>query len=987
MIDDGVKRNRKQVQVYDPYAAFAEAEQKKKDKVALKAKEEKEERQRLRKEKKQKKLEEKERKKRAREETKGGQGGTDGVDDLGKSKDSKSKKAKKSERSKALKRAEFEDPVLERLKQAWEAPQRNRATAAVLRFGFGRFCKVRNDCNLTSLPAQDMETFTRSYIFQLSLQCCLGILGFLKKKLETESDCERKIRPWIEKLFVVGCRNEVDWICNAIVDTLPMAFSVITFRRSLRLPSILNEAEYLEHLRRGHAFRALRRLGVLSRLNCIVEDSLDSVLSCLGHEELGKRGCPKKDMTSLDSDLKARHVTNEELSLSLGLVVNHLQDGGQKPAVWWDRSCDISLIIGSFVHGLGNYEAMRGDNELKFGKCIRSHADEDVGTSLAFSCFIAAAAAARKVFDEALESSKAKEQLKAHAAVAAALSATKKAETEGQSEAALKDATAAVPEAVNSLDTESDDFHLVTLPRLAKSVSSAFRKHAESLRTQYATNGEESPASGNRSQDRLPMPDARVLDVRLLKLVGSIEGSTESCEASPLNRDTQLVTEQKDVVSSMSQLYPKQVGANDADSIGIGLSGNQCGASHRSLDDGSNYAFGAATAALTTVAQGNDAPRYLRALGIPINVTRFAVGAVVYADQATVENMLSMEKRRNFGKTEPGASQDPPQTDQPNNTATLPVNEEIPLSIKNDGKLRATICAVAVEFGCPGDAQQDGSVDQEIWNSLQDAMGTDNPPDRLFAFDDFAANVRDVCGQEVGDVNAAQKYVLEVLLPHCLRVSVYGNGPTTRTTRVSKGKFETAFGVSHFPDPFAAPAISLPDPMCGVREHSLEAVLLSFALLRRARLLRAAQFAVSGAVSHEKLLQVLDSSILRQSMAGLPLWWHPHIHDVGLLVQVATHGLAGASHNLRGTVFDPDSCVVKERMDAIKESMGLIPDSMGNLDEDVEAWLHAKSLEFPTQRALERRIGLVCSEVTAHVESETVYYHFPMFDHGGWPRD
>lgn len=35
-------------------------------------------------------------------------------------------------------------------------------------------------------------------------------------------------------------------------------------------------------------------------------------------------------------------------------------------APWWDRSCDLGLIVGTFIHGLGNYEAMRGDEELPF---------------------------------------------------------------------------------------------------------------------------------------------------------------------------------------------------------------------------------------------------------------------------------------------------------------------------------------------------------------------------------------------------------------------------------------------------------------------------------------------------------------------------------------------------------------------------------------------------------------------------------------------
>jgi hypothetical protein len=170
MIDDGIKRSRKQVQQYNPYAAFEEAEQKKQEKIEKKAMEEKEEKKRLRLLKKQQRLKEKERKKKEKEEARGRLLASKreaakyktGKDAKPKSRDVKlSKKLKKSERQRALKRAENEDPVLERLKQAWEVSQRNRATSAALRFGFGRFCKVRTESRLHSLPIQDVEVFVR----------------------------------------------------------------------------------------------------------------------------------------------------------------------------------------------------------------------------------------------------------------------------------------------------------------------------------------------------------------------------------------------------------------------------------------------------------------------------------------------------------------------------------------------------------------------------------------------------------------------------------------------------------------------------------------------------------------------------------------------------------------------------------------------------------------------------------------------------------
>lgn len=176
MIDDGVKRSRKQVQQFDPYAEARMAEQLKQEKIAMQLQAEKEEKERLRLEKKKRKKETKEKRKLERDETQSGvlankppsknkpeEAKEEEIPKKVASKDfSKAKKMKKSDRRRALKRAANEDPMIERLKQGWEVAQRNRATAAVLRFGFGRFNKMRHESNLTSLPLQDLEIFTRS---------------------------------------------------------------------------------------------------------------------------------------------------------------------------------------------------------------------------------------------------------------------------------------------------------------------------------------------------------------------------------------------------------------------------------------------------------------------------------------------------------------------------------------------------------------------------------------------------------------------------------------------------------------------------------------------------------------------------------------------------------------------------------------------------------------------------------------------------------
>lgn len=254
MLDDGVKRNRKQVQQYDPYAETAIAEQAKKDKVAMEKMLEKEEKERLREEKKQKKLKAQEDKQRKKDELdkikrqklaekaakfKQGLQPTDimsaKVPKLGAGVP-KPKKMRKSDRAKELRRAANEDPIIEKLKQAWEIPQRNRATSAVVRFGFGRFCKLRIEANLTSLPLQDLEIFVRVYVYQLALQVAVSMLERLRDE-KSVTDFTELLTRWVGP----GSAEEVDWLCDSITSALQLNKEVDEARCTLRIPWILTE--------------------------------------------------------------------------------------------------------------------------------------------------------------------------------------------------------------------------------------------------------------------------------------------------------------------------------------------------------------------------------------------------------------------------------------------------------------------------------------------------------------------------------------------------------------------------------------------------------------------------------------------------------------------------------------------------------------------------------------------------------------------------
>ena len=198
MIDDGVKRSRKQVEQFDPYADEREEERIKQERIDMKIKAIKEERDGKRgnkseKSKKEREAESKEArtlppppntlKKRKKLKANGGMEDSKKVKSiLKKSGNKKSlpmtkkntlqtsqptqKKSKRFlDRRRALQKAENENPMIENLKQAWELSHKNRAVAACIRFGFSRYIKIRHESNLQCLPIQDIEVFFRQCKF------------------------------------------------------------------------------------------------------------------------------------------------------------------------------------------------------------------------------------------------------------------------------------------------------------------------------------------------------------------------------------------------------------------------------------------------------------------------------------------------------------------------------------------------------------------------------------------------------------------------------------------------------------------------------------------------------------------------------------------------------------------------------------------------------------------------------------------------------
>lgn len=974
-------------------------------------------------------------------------------------KEPKPKKSKKSDRQRALRLAEYEDPVIERIKQAWEVPQRAKATAAAIRFGFGRFCKIRNESNLTSLPLQDLEIFVRCYVFQVALQVAVILLARLNENPEA-----RELRPLFKEWLGIGTVPELDWICDSVQSVMELYLDVEGRRRFLRMPLILAEPTYVDVLRQGAGFRALRRLGFLARLNRIIESCIDSILSSLGHEELGKRGCTANDLPTLEVDLKARYVTTEELALAISsrFRVLHVR----YPASWWDRSCDIGLVVGTFVHGLGNYEAIRNDFDLPFADKLRRIAQEDEACYNASHVFRVAAQAVRRVFDDALEAVRIKAELEVQAAVAAAAKAASKREEDAallrKGGAAAEVVASSMPDTQveNAFEFDGTDSHFVTLPRMHSYVCDAVRKEAvtststslgnvtsdavqEAAQSEDAeSHNDDLPSDRVREHQTAPMPDARVLDHRLLLILKEMEYLEYGDEVFDTDEPNPDLWRKTDDVLTNLQVRAQALARffNDPEDrineySGVGLGGNQCGTSHRTLNDGSDFAFGSASSLLSQVAYGTDAPRYLRAIGVPMNITRFAVSGVVYSEPSWVKSLIETENFRFYGEPTPskglketsvkeekmedasergtgtgdtemvGSSPEKPRSvghsaEDPAKAMVTPINpeERMPAVFRENAQLRAHICLAVAFYGFPSSSDEPSTVAPDLWAFYlrQSAMAPGSlPSPSLFndvAFRDVVvAMAPDV---EVPDCASIRGYVEGFLLPHCLRFCINGNGPTTRGARGSQGEYETAFGVSLHPEPSEMHPSPLPDPCLSLQEHSMEALGLANAMLRRVRLLRTCSYISSGGVSVQTMDALLRSfKHASSSIQDLPVWWCPWVHDVALMVLAAMKGLFSViPDRVDDLIFSPKA-VQRRFYTSLAADPSLHPSApvpsavRQSTPEQLRVWTERQAAHFPSMFQLERRLAFLCSQATKDVPSEVRFDCIPMFDHGGWPRN
>ena len=164
----------------------------------------------------------------------------------------------------------------------------------------------------------------------------------------------------------------------------------------------------------------------------------------------------------------------------------------------------------------------------------------------------------------------------------------------------------------DAFEFDGTDTHFVTLPRMHQNIQeAAIMFKARTISEGYAQmtssrklddDVESSIGRGQTSRIKehhlLPLPDSRILDHRFMLLLREIE--TSNVEKSHEVNGSEMWQKSSDVATIL-QVRSTILSKFDSDAVttmneyrGVGLSAIQCGISHRTLNDGSDYSFGSA---------------------------------------------------------------------------------------------------------------------------------------------------------------------------------------------------------------------------------------------------------------------------------------------------------------------------------------------------------------------------------------------------------
>jgi hypothetical protein len=534
----------------------------------------------------------------------------------------------------------------------------------------------------------------------------------------------------------------------------------------------------------------------------VVMIELLSVPPELGPEEIGKRGSPTRNPAELDVDMKAKLVTTEELSHAVGRLMG-TADTRQLcyPAPWWDRSCNLALVLGTFIHGLGSYESMGRDPQLPFSYKINAYTIVNPcygNVMLAFNIALKEATSLFNVKNEASTEALQSNNIDASGA------------NNGQVQADLVDEAK-----MNQYKRGKDK---LSLGLLVDTISKSFRASA------FAKSSDVCDASltGDSLQDRrLMMPDGAVLDELLLSLVELIETNMG------IGFSSTLAEISEDSPFTLWELTETDVSLKTGASIGhvqsnlFALPSFQESSScvHRSAITISLEVESSSSVEILEEKQENR---------VTLGVSRVGIAALMLSSKQTVCLLSEFLRSGSLLDCSP--------------------------PWKDNQVLRQDICVTLLNVGLPLLMSEERFTSVHV--DVLRALGSNNVPNvevaKFFTMESF---------QKIADANIVNSceiasYLHDVLIPHCLRLAVRGNDTNTSNgiddatkekdpplpkkvvkrpgTIISEIEYNEDRVVSSYEEALALQhSTHIPDPTLPLQAHSDQAICRAFAIIRR----------------------------------------------------------------------------------------------------------------------------------------------------------
>jgi hypothetical protein len=187
-------------------------------------------------------------------------------------------------------------------------------------------------------------------------------------------------------------------------------------------------------------------------------------------------------------------------------------------------------------------------------------------------------------------------------------------------------------------------------------------------------------------------------------------------------------------------------------------------------------------------------------------------------------------------------------------------------------------------------------------------------------------------------------YYVEIWLPFCASLTRRGIKP--RETHTLK---------------------MIPLPYYNLSEHHPSNRGLCLHFLQRQQMLRACHFVLANYFA--ELWDYLRSPDRLICMHGLPVWWTPYVHDLGLVFACAKHGFLNSSYMREDLDLPFNEACIERHMRFFTQygSLSVIPVALGAVSkdgDDCELWVTRSVQEFPTVTLLEARLERILDDLT-----------------------